>query len=177
MHIPGCVLGPQAGHPDALRSPRGPTIWRQRPERCEPVSPDAEWRQLVHSDELEIGTATGYVAALLSERLGEELVFSVEIDPPLAHQARQNLATLGYAPTVVVADGEHGWVEAAPYDRLISTCALRRVPYELVRQVKPGGISSRLWPGSSGAAQSSSCRSRREASRQAHSGAVRPTCR
>ncbi|MBT2508617.1 methyltransferase [Streptomyces sp. ISL-98] len=159
-----------------------PTIWRQGPERCEPVTTDAEWWQLVYSDEpvvtqiddgaangpgvatssnsqpsmvatmlqhlkvedghrvLEIGTATGHVAALLSERLGDELIFSVEIDPPLAHEARENLATLGYAPTVVVADGEHGWAEAAPYDRLIATCALRRVPYELVRQVKPGGI-------------------------------------
>ncbi|WP_274559310.1 methyltransferase domain-containing protein [Streptomyces spiramyceticus] len=159
-----------------------PTVWRQEPERCEPVSTEAEWWQLVYSNEpvvtqiddgaadgpgvatssnshpgmvatmlqhlnvedgtkvLAIGTATGYVAALLSERLGDEHVFSLEIDPPLAHQAKDNLAALGYAPTVVVADGEHGYADEAPYDRLISTCALRRVPHELVRQVKPGGV-------------------------------------
>ncbi|WP_274561987.1 methyltransferase domain-containing protein [Streptomyces spiramyceticus] len=159
-----------------------PTIWRQGPGRCEPVTTEAEWWQLVYRDEpvvtqvddgatdgpgvatcsnsqpsmvatmlqhldvqdgekvLEIGTGTGYVGALLSERLGDEQVFSVEIDPPLAHQARENLAALGYAPTVAVADGEHGYAEAAPYDRLIATCALRRVPYELVRQVKSGGM-------------------------------------
>ncbi|MBT2508026.1 methyltransferase domain-containing protein [Streptomyces sp. ISL-98] len=159
-----------------------PTIWRQGPERCELVTTDAEWRQLVSSDEpvvtqvddgaldgpgeatcansqpslvagmlqhldvqdgdkvLEIGTGTGYVAALLSERLGDEQVFSVEIDPILARQARQRLAAAGYAPSVVTTDGEHGWAQAAPYDRLISTCALRRVPYELVRQMRPGGM-------------------------------------
>jgi protein-L-isoaspartate O-methyltransferase len=88
---------------------------------------------------LEIGTATGHVAALLSERLGDEHVFSVEIDRGLARQARARLRALGYAPTVAAADGERGWARAAPYDRLVSTCALRHVPYDLVRQVRPGG--------------------------------------
>lgn len=89
---------------------------------------------------LEVGTATGYVAALLCERLGDEGVFSVEIDPDLAGKARSLLALAGYSPTVVCADGERGWPEAAPYDRLIATCALRHVPYDLVRQVRPGGV-------------------------------------
>ncbi|MGP3922995.1 methyltransferase domain-containing protein [Streptomyces sp. 8N616] len=157
-------------------------IWRQRPTRCEPVTTDAEWWDLVYSDEpvviqvddgqedgpgiatssnsmpsmvarmlgllevedghrvLEIGTASGFVAALLSERLGEERVFSVELDPVLAERGKQNLAAAGYAPTVVHADGERGWPQAAPYDRLIATCALRHVPFGLVRQVRPGGV-------------------------------------
>ncbi|MFH8569574.1 methyltransferase domain-containing protein [Streptomyces sp. NPDC017993] len=89
---------------------------------------------------LEIGTATGYVAALLSARLGDRQVTSVEIDASLSAQASRNLKAAGYAPTLVVADGEHGYPAGAPFDRLISTCALRHVPIELVRQVKPGGI-------------------------------------
>lgn len=89
---------------------------------------------------LEIGTATGHVAALLCERLGDGQVFSVELDPELAEQAREQLAMAGYEPTVVCGDGEHGCPEAAPYDRLIATCALRHVPLDLVAQVRPGGI-------------------------------------
>ncbi len=90
---------------------------------------------------LEIGTATGHVAALLACRLGDDRVVSVEIDPRLAGRAEKNLAAVGaLRVTVVRADGEHGWAPGAPYDRLISTCALRHVPYELVRQVEPGGI-------------------------------------
>ncbi|MEV0280289.1 methyltransferase domain-containing protein [Streptomyces sp. NPDC050610] len=94
-----------------------------------------------HERVLEIGTATGHVAALLARRLGDDRIVSVEIDPRLAARAERNLAAVR-APrvTVVRADGEHGWPPGAPYDRLISTCALRHVPYELVRQVKPDGI-------------------------------------
>lgn len=88
---------------------------------------------------LEIGTATGHVAALLSERLGDRNVVSVEIDPELSRQARENCRALGYEPTLVVADGEQGWPAGAPYDALICTCALRNVPSALIRQVRPGG--------------------------------------
>jgi protein-L-isoaspartate(D-aspartate) O-methyltransferase len=89
---------------------------------------------------LEIGTATGYVAALLCERLGDDQVFTIEVHPDLAALARTNLDAAGYAPTVVCGDGERGHPEAAPYDRLISTCALRHVPLELVAQLRPGGV-------------------------------------
>lgn len=89
---------------------------------------------------LEIGTATGYVSALLCERLGDDRVFSIELHPELAEQARTHLARAGYRPTLVRGDGEMGWPVAAPYDRLISTCALRHVPLELVAQVRPGGV-------------------------------------
>ncbi|WP_327236524.1 methyltransferase domain-containing protein [Streptomyces sp. NBC_01317] len=89
---------------------------------------------------LEIGTATGYVAALLSERLGSDRVVSVEIDAALSQQAADTLADHGLSPRLVVGDGAEGWAEDAPYDRLISTCALRHIPHALVRQVAPGGI-------------------------------------
>ncbi|MFG2397073.1 methyltransferase domain-containing protein [Streptomyces lydicus] len=89
---------------------------------------------------LEIGTATGYVAALLSARLGDEHVTSVEIDAGLSAQAEQNLAAAGHRPWLVVADGAEGWPAGAPYDRIIVTCALRHIPYSLVTQLRPGGV-------------------------------------
>lgn len=89
---------------------------------------------------LEIGTATGYVAALLSARLGDQNVTSVEIDASLTAQAERNLSAAGYRPQLVVTDGEHGWPAGAPYDRIIATCALRHVPYRLIEQLRPGGV-------------------------------------
>ncbi|WP_258177408.1 methyltransferase domain-containing protein [Streptomyces solincola] len=90
---------------------------------------------------LEIGTATGYVAALLSRRLGERNVHSVEIDPAMAAWAREALRAAGYAPHLAHGDGEQGWPgAAAPFDRLLVTCAVRHVPYPLVRQLRPGGV-------------------------------------
>lgn len=89
---------------------------------------------------LEIGTASGYVAALLSRRLGDHLVYSVEIDPGLAHHAAAVLRAAGYRPNLACSDGEWGWPEQAPFDRVIATCALRTIPHQLVRQLTPGGI-------------------------------------
>ncbi|TFE42924.1 methyltransferase domain-containing protein [Streptomyces sp. ICN441] len=89
---------------------------------------------------LEIGTASGYVAALLSERLGGERVFSIELDPALAAHAETALHTAGYRPNLRCGDGERGWPEAAPFDRLLATCALRHVPRAYVDQVRPGGL-------------------------------------
>ncbi|MFI8992581.1 methyltransferase domain-containing protein [Streptomyces sp. NPDC053542] len=89
---------------------------------------------------LEIGTATGYVSALLCRRVGEENVFTVEIDGVLAGQARANLEGEGLRPTTVVTDGETGLPAHAPYDRILSTCALREVPPSLAEQLAPGGV-------------------------------------
>lgn len=89
---------------------------------------------------LEIGTASGYVAALLSERLGDERVFSIELDPALAAHAEAALHAADYRPNLRCGDGEPGWPEAAPFDRLLATCALRRVPQAYVDQVRPGGL-------------------------------------
>ncbi|MFJ1798903.1 methyltransferase domain-containing protein [Streptomyces sp. NPDC088180] len=89
---------------------------------------------------LEIGTGTGYVAALLCERLGDDLVHSVELDPVVARQAADALAQAGYRPHLRVGDGEQPWPGLGPVDRLIATCALRYVPYALLRQVRPGGV-------------------------------------
>jgi protein-L-isoaspartate(D-aspartate) O-methyltransferase len=89
---------------------------------------------------LEIGTGTGWNAALLAHLLGAEHVTSIEIDPDIAARARQALADHGYGKvTAVVGDGALGYPPGAPYDRLIATAAARRVPYPWVAQTRPGG--------------------------------------
>ncbi len=89
---------------------------------------------------LEIGTGTGFNAALLSRRLGSNLVTSVEIDPQLVAEARRTLAACGYHPTVVAADGLEGYQPHAPYDRIIATCSVRRIPVAWLAQTGPGGL-------------------------------------
>jgi len=87
---------------------------------------------------LEIGTGSGYQAAVLTE-LGCE-VFTIEILEPLAQRARQALEALGYASVRVRrGDGYGGWPEAAPFDAIILTAAPRRVPPLLAGQLKTGG--------------------------------------
>jgi methyltransferase of ATP-grasp peptide maturase system len=88
---------------------------------------------------LEIGTGTGYNAALLSERLGDTHVTSVDIDPELVATAGRRLAAHGYRPHLVAADGVAGVSEQAPYDRIIATCSVERIPYAWVAQTRPGG--------------------------------------
>jgi protein-L-isoaspartate(D-aspartate) O-methyltransferase len=94
---------------------------------------------------LEIGTATGYNCALLCHGLGDEAVASVEIDAELAAAARDNLRTLGYAPNLVVGDGTLGHPAGAPYDRVLSTVAAKRVPGAWVAQLRPGGVIVTPW--------------------------------
>jgi methyltransferase of ATP-grasp peptide maturase system len=91
-------------------------------------------------DVLEIGTGTGYNAALLTHRLGGGHVFSVDIERDLVDSARDRLAALGYRPTLVTANGAHGLPEHAPYDRLIATCSVPTVPWAWVEQTRVGGL-------------------------------------
>jgi protein-L-isoaspartate(D-aspartate) O-methyltransferase len=87
---------------------------------------------------LEIGTGSGYQAAMLAE-LGAE-VYTIEIVEPLGKQAEATLAELGYAKVKVrIGDGYEGWEAFAPYDGIIVTAAASHVPPPLVRQLKPGG--------------------------------------
>lgn len=88
---------------------------------------------------LEIGTGSGYQAAVLAE-LGA-CVYSVEIVPSLADHARDILAREGYGGKVKVltGDGYQGWDRYAPYDIVIGTCAPERIPEPLVRQLRDGG--------------------------------------
>lgn len=87
---------------------------------------------------LEIGTGCGYQAAVLAELAAE--VYSIEIIEPLARQARETLARLGYRNVHIRAgDGYQGWPEAAPFDGITVACAPENVPQPLVEQLKNGG--------------------------------------
>jgi protein-L-isoaspartate O-methyltransferase len=95
---------------------------------------------------LEIGTGTGYTAALLAHYLGAGNVTTIEVDPILAARARAALATAGYEEvTVITDDGARGHSEGAPFDRVLSTVAAPRVPYEWVAQTRPGGLIVTPW--------------------------------
>jgi protein-L-isoaspartate(D-aspartate) O-methyltransferase len=89
---------------------------------------------------LEIGTGTGYNAALLSHLVGDVHVTSVELDPQLADTARAALARIGLHPTVHVGDG--GAEVSAPdqFDRIIATAAADHVPPAWIDQLTPGGV-------------------------------------
>jgi protein-L-isoaspartate(D-aspartate) O-methyltransferase len=91
-----------------------------------------------HGRVLEVGTGSGYQAAVLAE-LGAD-VYSIEIVEPLAREARDTLRRLGYGEVHVRAgDGYAGWKEAAPFDAILITAAAPRVPPALVEQLRPGG--------------------------------------
>ena len=87
---------------------------------------------------LEIGTGSGYQAAILAE-LGCE-VYSIEIIGPLAERAGETLRRLGYGNVhIKIGDGHKGWPEEAPFDAIIVTCAPEKIPPALMRQLKEGG--------------------------------------
>lgn len=87
---------------------------------------------------LEVGTGSGYQAAVLAELV--KSVYTIEIIEALGDEARTRLAHLGYANvTVRIGDGYYGWAEHGPYDAIIVTAAASHVPPPLVEQLKPGG--------------------------------------
>lgn len=87
---------------------------------------------------LEIGTGSGYQAAILAELTDQ--VYSIEIIPELATRARETLDRLGYSQvTTKQADGYWGWEEYAPFDAIIVTAAPDHVPQPLVNQLADGG--------------------------------------
>jgi methyltransferase of ATP-grasp peptide maturase system len=88
---------------------------------------------------LEIGTGTGYNAALMCEALGGRNVVSVDIDATLVESAKERLAGLGYRPTLAAADGADGFADGAPYDRIMATCSLSAVPSTWIGQTRHGG--------------------------------------
>jgi len=88
---------------------------------------------------LEIGTGSGYQAAILSRLVSQ--VYSIEIIPALAQSASQLLQRLGFGNVEVkTADGYYGWEEHAPFDAIMVTAAASHIPPPLVRQLKPGGV-------------------------------------
>ena len=87
---------------------------------------------------LEVGTGSGYQAAVLAELVDH--VYTIEIIEPLADQARERLGELGYDNvTVKLGDGYFGWQDHAPFDAIVVTAAASHVPPPLIEQLKPGG--------------------------------------
>lgn len=87
---------------------------------------------------LDVGTGSGYQAALLAELARE--VYSIELLPELAERARTNIAVLGYRDVVVVVgDGSQGYPPAAPYDAIAVAAGAPDVPGPLIEQLAPGG--------------------------------------
>ena len=87
---------------------------------------------------LEVGTGSGYQAAILADLVSE--VYSIEIIEPLAKNAETTLQRLGYKNVhLKIGDGYKGWPETAPFDAIIVTCAPDKVPQSLVDQLKDGG--------------------------------------
>ncbi|MEU6119490.1 methyltransferase domain-containing protein [Streptomyces sp. NPDC047117] len=89
---------------------------------------------------LEVGTGTGYNAALLAHRLGDGRVTTVDLDEEITGPAREHLAAAGYRPLVVTGDGAAGCPERAPFDRIMATCRLPSVPPAWPAQCRTGGL-------------------------------------
>jgi protein-L-isoaspartate(D-aspartate) O-methyltransferase len=88
---------------------------------------------------LEVGTGSGYQAAVLSGLVAD--VYTIELIPALADQARARLKRLGYQNVHVrTGDGYKGWPEEAPFDGVVVTCGAEHVPEPLFEQLKPGGV-------------------------------------
>ncbi|WP_330478188.1 methyltransferase domain-containing protein [Streptomyces platensis] len=94
---------------------------------------------------LEIGTGTGFNAALLAFLCGAGNVTSLDVDPELTRRAQRALKACGQQPDVVCADGAGGWRPNAPYDRIIATCAVRTVPLPWLEQTVTGGLLVIPW--------------------------------
>ncbi|MBI4290824.1 MAG: protein-L-isoaspartate(D-aspartate) O-methyltransferase [Betaproteobacteria bacterium] len=87
---------------------------------------------------LEIGTGSGYQAAVLAELVG--MVYTIEIVEPLGRRAADTLRSLGYGNIATrIGDGYNGWPEKAPFDSIVVTAAAPFIPQPLIEQLKPGG--------------------------------------
>ena len=94
---------------------------------------------------LEVGTGTGWNTALLAHRLGDGAVTSLEIDERLLGAARGALHDAGLSPDTRLADGYGGYAEAAPFDRIVSACGVRRVPGAWLEQLTDDGLVVCPW--------------------------------
>ena len=87
---------------------------------------------------LEVGTGSGYQAAILAELVAE--VFTIEIIEPLGNEAKERLKQLNYKNVHVrIGDGYYGWEEHGPFDGIVVTAAASHIPPPLIQQLKPGG--------------------------------------
>ncbi|MCQ1577798.1 methyltransferase domain-containing protein [Streptomyces parvus] len=123
----------------------------QRWASCSASAPSIVFRMLDLLDVraghrvLEIGTGTGWNAALLAHRLGPGRVTSIEVDPKLAAEAGGRLEGMGLDVRAVHGDGACGHEAGEPYDRIIATCSVRTVPPAWIAQTRPGGVVLVPW--------------------------------
>ncbi|MGM9466435.1 methyltransferase domain-containing protein [Streptomyces murinus] len=94
---------------------------------------------------LDVGTGTGETAGALTHRLGRHHVTTVDVDRAVSAAARDRLCRQGLVPEVIVGDGFEGHSGGAPYDRVLATVGIRRVPTAWIRQTRPGGIILAPW--------------------------------
>ncbi|MER6444067.1 protein-L-isoaspartate O-methyltransferase family protein [Streptomyces venezuelae] len=102
----------------------------------------------------DMGTGTAVTCAITSHICGDGNVVSIDRDPHVTEAARHHLAALGLHPTLVTGNGESGWIERAPFDRIFASYSLARVPAPWLEQLAPGGTAllhlttgSPSWPG------------------------------
>lgn len=133
--LPGHVRAARAYANHALPIGRGQTISQPSVVAIMTEALDLTGKERV----LEVGTGSGYQAAILGELAAE--VYTVEIVPELGERARDVLRKLGYRNVHVrIGDGREGWPEHAPFDRIIVTAGTPAVPGELMQQLAPEGI-------------------------------------
>ncbi|MDX8034582.1 methyltransferase domain-containing protein [Lentzea sp. BCCO 10_0856] len=89
---------------------------------------------------LEVGTGTGYNAALLCHAMGSANVTTIDVDRNISQRAQERLRRNGFFPTCVLTDGALGHPERAPYDRLLATCSVATIPPAWLVQVRRGGL-------------------------------------
>ncbi|NGY58863.1 methyltransferase domain-containing protein [Lentzea sp. NEAU-D13] len=89
---------------------------------------------------LEVGTGTGYNAALLCHAVGSDNVTTIDVDPNISQRAQDRLHRNGFFPTCVAGDGALGHLGRAPYDRLLATCSVATIPPAWLEQTRPGGL-------------------------------------
>jgi protein-L-isoaspartate(D-aspartate) O-methyltransferase len=137
--VPRDLFVPEAERADAYADRPLPIGWEQTISQPYVVALMTDLLDLAPGDRvLEIGTGSGYQAAVLGEIAAE--VYSIEIVGPLAERARATLERLGYRNVHVRAgDGYRGWPEAAPFDAILLTAAPPEIPGPLLDQLAPGG--------------------------------------
>ncbi len=94
---------------------------------------------------LDVGAGTGWTTGLLAVRAGRGRVVGIEVDAQVAAAAGERLRHAGVDARVIAGDGDDGFPEGAPYDRVQGTFAVRRVPYAWVRQTRAGGVIVVPW--------------------------------
>ncbi len=137
--VPRHLFVPEAQRRRAYENRPLPIGWDQTISQPYIVASMTEVIRPKHGDKiLEIGTGSGYQAAVLAEITPH--VWSIEIKEPLAKRAAKTLRDLGYDEVEAKhGDGYYGWKEKGPFDAIVVTAAAPHIPPPLVRQLKPGG--------------------------------------